>query len=108
MPAPCNPLKPGRLWQGMAMISGSEPTPAADAAAWSLVGLLVFCTLCFLGGAMVLRRREHDTAAQQGADQSVSQVERSEKESTKKSDAPDEDPKRQPWERGADWWKTQG
>ncbi len=36
----------------------SEHLPAVDAAAWSLLTILLFCVLCFVFGAWVLWRRE--------------------------------------------------
>src|SRR5436190_22206349 len=42
----------------------SHAVPAADAAALSLVFLLVFCVICFAWGAAILGRRERNVTAQ--------------------------------------------
>lgn len=105
MNLPGTPLKPSSWWQGLATLSESEAAPAADAAAWALVTLLVFCTVCFLGGALVLRKREHQTPAESENEASHSHVQRP--EASQKAETTDEDSKRKPWERGADWWKEQ-
>jgi hypothetical protein len=80
-------------------LMGSRSVPAADAAALSLVFLLVFCVVCFALGAAVLGRREkrvihNDTApAAPEADAAAGQKDGREV-------AP-----RQEWERESDWWK---
>ena len=104
MNLPDTPLRPSVWWHGLATISENEAV-AADATAWSLVALLVFCTMCFLGGALVLRKREHDRPTEFENETPQSHVQRP--ETSQKADNKEEDPKRQPWERGADWWKDQ-
>ena len=106
MNLPDTPLKPSLWWHGLATLSENEANPAADATAWSLVALLVFCTACFLGGALVLRKREHQSPTEPENEAPRRHVQRP--ESSKKSETTEEDPKRQPWERGADWWRDQG
>jgi hypothetical protein len=96
---------PSTWWHGLATLSENEAAPAADATAWSLVGLLVFCTVCFLGGALALRKREHDASAAPESEAPPSHVQRP--ETSQKAENTEEGPKRQPWERGADWWKDQ-
>jgi hypothetical protein len=107
MNLPDTSLRPSTWWQGLATLPESEAA-AADATAWALVGLLVFCTVCFLGGALVLRKREQHTLSEPENDAPPSHVQRPESSSQKSEKASEEDPKRQPWERGADWWKDQG
>jgi hypothetical protein len=105
MNLPDTTLKPSAWWQGLATLSENEAA-AADATAWTLVALLVFCTVCFLGGALVLRKREHQSLSEPENEAPPSHVQRP--ESSQKSErTSEEDPKRQPWERGADWWKDQ-
>jgi hypothetical protein len=106
MNLPGTPLKPSSWWHGLATFSENEAA-AADATAWTLVALLVFCAVCFLGGALVLRKREHHTLTEQTNDAPPSHAQRP-KSSQKPEGTNEEDPKRHPWERGADWWKDQG
>lgn len=106
MNLPDTTLKPSSWWHGLASLPESEAV-AADATAWSLVALLVFCAVCFLGGALVLRKREHHALSEPENEAPPSHVQRP-KSSQKSEGSGEEDPKRQPWERGADWWKDQG
>lgn len=79
----------------------SDPLPAADAFAWSLVGLLAFCTLCFLAGALTLRYREKHSPPPDDEDDGEKPVILPR---TRNRPPEDESP-RQPWERDSDWWK---
>ncbi|WP_038165723.1 hypothetical protein [Verrucomicrobium sp. BvORR106] len=78
----------------------SDPLPAADALAWSLLGLLAFCALCFLAGALTLRHRERHPAPSEEDDEDKPVI----LPRTPKRPPDDESP-RQPWERDGDWWK---
>lgn len=78
----------------------SEALPAADALAWSLLGLLAFCALCFLAGALTLRYRErHPTPSEEDEEDKPVILPRNPKRPT------DDESPRQPWEREGDWWK---
>src|SRR5881394_3693183 len=78
----------------------THAVPAADAAALSLVFLLLFCVLCFAWGAAILGRRERKVT-RQDADNSTGEAERAsngnQDEKTVQS--------RSEWERDGDWWK---
>lgn len=78
----------------------SEALPAADALAWSLLGLLAFCALCFVAGALTLRYRERHPALPEEDDEDKPVI----LPRTPKRPPDDESP-RQPWEREGDWWK---
>lgn len=80
----------------------SEALPAADALAWSLLGLLAFCALCFVAGALTLRYRERHPAPPEEEDEDKPVI----LPRTPKPPPDDESP-RQSWERDGDWWKTQ-
>lgn len=101
-------LRPSVWWNQLATITEGEAAPAADTTALSLVALLVFCMICFLGGAMVLRKREQHLRQDQDAEQ-IQQAPVESPEAKRNREASDEEqpPKRQPWERRADWWKDQ-
>jgi hypothetical protein len=64
-------------------------SPAADAAAWTLVGLLCFCIACFLVAGIVLRRQRRRPGLPEEKD-------------AKKAPG---GPKREPWQKADDWWK---
>lgn len=81
----------------------SEHIPAVDAAAWSLISLLLFCVLCFAFAAWILWRREKsrsrfpmdsgDTGKSTGQILPGDASEEIQKES------------RAPWERDENWWR---
>ncbi len=100
-------LKPSLWWHELAvMAEGEAAGPAADATALSLLALLAFCTVCFVGGALVLRRREMNaTPDDSEEEQPEPSMGRERPESSKNRKTEEERPKREPWERGADWWK---
>lgn len=79
--------------------AGSAIQPAADALAWSLLGLLAFLAVCFVAVILALRRRErlHPMDVNGDGERPVIQPRR--------HGQPPEDSPRQPWEREADWWK---
>jgi hypothetical protein len=77
----------------------SHAVPAADAAALSLVFLLVFCVVCFACGAAILGKRER-TVTRQDPDNSTGETERASNGSQGETAQ-----SRSEWEREADWWK---
>lgn len=70
-----------------------EPTPAADATVWSLVGLLVFCIVCFTVGGVALKRRCRKPPP---LEELVDGGER------------EDGPANPAWQRPGDWWKQGG
>jgi hypothetical protein len=77
----------------------SHTVPAADAAALSLVFLLVFCVVCFAWGAAILGRRERNVTRRDPG-HSAGAVGSATKGSQDKTRQPRAD-----WERESDWWK---
>jgi hypothetical protein len=77
----------------------SHAVPAADAAALSLVFLLVFCVFCFAWGAAILGRRKRKVSYRDAgnAPEDPAQASRG------SSDHPVSP--RADWERESDWWK---
>jgi hypothetical protein len=80
-------------------LAGSRSVPAADAAALSLVFLLIFCVVCFAMGAAVLGRREkrltrEDGPSPESADEGHLGTHQGSREANPKA-----------WERESDWWK---
>lgn len=82
---------------------GSEHMPAVDAAAWSLLALLLFCILCLAIGAWVLwrrgKRRSRFTmeSLEELHDIDTSSPDGAADNRQKKTSAP--------WERDENWWK---
>jgi hypothetical protein len=77
----------------------SHAVPAADAAALSLVFLLVFCVVCFALGAAILGRRERK-ATVQDPNEVADDTEPANNGRQEKSRAD-----RPQWERESGWWK---
>lgn len=84
--------------------ASTEALPAADALAWSLLGLLLFCAVCFLISAWILKTRWEQVQSNlpedhPGKDESPAV-------SPQSGGSPDEDaPAAKPWERDPNWWK---
>jgi hypothetical protein len=78
-------------------VSGAENQPlrAADAAVWSLVGLLFFCIACLIAGACILRKRSLKPSAMEGLKDESETVSLNNTESNRAA-----------WEKPTDWWKT--
>jgi hypothetical protein len=78
-------------------VSGAEnqSLTAADAAVWSLVGLLFFCIACLIASACILRKRSLNPSAMEGL------KDESETLSLNKTES-----NRAEWEKPADWWKS--
>ncbi len=95
-------------WHELATLTAEREagTPAADATALSLLALLAFCALCFAGGVLALRKREQQVTPPDAVHELQPRADRKGPKSAQQSEKADEEqPKRQPWERGADWWK---
>ena len=77
----------------------SHAVPAADAAALSLVFLLVFCVVCFACGAAILGKRERKATVQDpdGVPDNAEPAKNGRQDENK--------PGRTQWERDGDWWK---
>ncbi len=70
----------------------TEPTPAADAAALSLIGLLIFCVVWIAAAAFVIKRRLRKQIPPEGL-----------KANGKiHPEAPEPHPA---WQKPGDWWK---
>jgi len=81
----------------------SEASPAADAAAWSLVGLLVFCLTCFALSAIIMRKRAEEVEANPPEEDNSTYALPDNAPSAQKR--PERLPESPSWERDGDWWK---
>lgn len=79
---------------GLAMVGKdfgtSTDSPAADAAAWSLVGLLFFCIACFIFAGLFLKKQRPKPGPPR---KTLSTTDKDSREDTA------------PWQKPDDWWK---
>jgi len=82
----------------------TDPFPAADVAAWILVGLLVFCISCFAVGAYVLAKRYKAPGSSQIQDDAQPPLP-SPLNPAREGDESRAEEGKASWERDSDWWK---
>ena len=70
----------------------TEPTPAADAAAWTLIALLVFCVVWIAATVLIIKRR----LGKQEPPEDFQDVVKTQPESQEPRAA---------WQKPEDWWK---
>lgn len=78
--------------RGRSFGTGSEPMPAVDATAWSLVALLLFCLVWIGGTVFLIRRRLRQRP-----------LEKEEKSDVETPAGSGE--RHQAWQKPDDWWK---